>query len=1522
MNQPVPGTGDEHDDSLDIAVVGMAGRFPGARDVGEFWSNLKAGVCSDTRFSDEELAARGVPADVRGHEDFVAAGYLLEDSEKFDAAFFGYSPREAEIMDPQHRVLLECAWSALESSGHAPDRFDGPIGVYAGAGNNTYLLFNVATQPDAERLLGDKQTVIGNRSDFVSSRISYKLGLRGPSVNVQSACSTSLVAVAEACQSLLAFQCDMALAGGVAVDPTRRDGYLFRQDGILSPDGYCRTFDARARGTVGGEGAGMVVLKRLGDALADDDHVHAVIKGTALNNDGSRRAGFSAPGAATQAEVIATALANADVDPGSIGYVELHGTATNLGDPIEFSALTSAFAGLPAHGCALGSVKSNIGHLDSAAGVAGLVKTVLAVEHGQIPPSLHFEEPNPRLGMDGSPFYVNTRLRDWPEGDGPRRAGVSSFGLGGTNAHVVLEQAPPRPRPEEPSEPGREELLVLSARSPEALESATDRLQEHLRAHPGTDLRDMAFTLRQRKAFPHRRMVVCSSTEEALGALDARDDGRLLSALAPESAHRPVGFVFTGFGSQYPGMARGLYAREPVFAEAVDECAALLEPLLGQDVREPMFAGDDAAAPPSPDFRRMLEQPARGRAPVDRPLLGYPAVFALEYALVRLWDSWGVAPEAMIGHSLGEYVAACTAGVFSLPDALRLVVERARLIEQQPEGAMLAVPLSEEEALRHTGDEVGLAAVNGPRNCVLSGTVEGIEKAAADLEQAGTPGRRLNTRFAFHSPAMDAVVEPYARLVRSMELHPPERPFVSNTTGTWITGEQAVDPDYWARHMRRTVRFSDGLRTLWSVPDIVVAEVGPAPTLTPDVLRHPAAAATDRVVVPSLPNTFLGGSDRAAMLGAAGRLWLAGRELPSPPRGSARRVPLPAYPFERRRYWLEPGRRGGTRDRSVQERVGSPDDWFHAPSWRRLPPAPAADAGRLAAQRWLVFADDTGLGAALAERLAHTGAAVRTVRAGGGWGRDREGSYVLDPARPEHFARLAESLRAEGAVPERVVHCWGVGADAERAVDPAQVQDLLDRAFTSLVHWTQACADELMAGPQRWDVVSSEVHPVLGDEPLCPPKAAVQGVCKVAVQEYPSLECVHLDVRTDGPAGPPGLVDRLLDHLAHPPQEPVLALRGRHLWAQGYEPVELRGGTAPPVRRDGVYLVTGGLGKIGLLMAGALAEQERVHLVLLGRRGLPPREEWDDPALPGPTASAVRAVRGIEELGSTVTVVAADVGDLAAVRAVRERVSRELGPVNGILHCAGTTGQDAHRTITELGPQECAWHFGPKLHGARVLHEVFAGQRLDFAVISSSVASILGGLGFAAYAAANAALDAFAQRHHGPEQPWTSVNWEAWLFAREEGRARTDLGAAVRELALAPEEGRQVFDRLLRSAPLPQVAVSTGDLAARVRLWADPVADAPAPVRLHERPQLRNPYVAPAGAMEERIARIWQELLGVESVGVHDNFFELGGSSLLGLQVVHRLRQELAVAVPLTIVYEGPTVRTLGELVDGRGEER
>ncbi|WP_224245440.1 type I polyketide synthase [Hyalangium gracile] len=869
-----------------IAIIGMAGRFPGARDVESLWRSLCDGVELITRLPDASLEDAGVDAAARQRPGYVPARGLIEGVDLFDASFFGYSPREAELIDPQQRLFLECAWEALESAGYDPDRFPGPIGLFAGAGAPGYLLHHVAPTMDTRELLDGLATILGNDKDHLTTRVAYKLNLRGPAITVQTACSTSLVAVQLACQSLLDFQCDMALAGGVSVAFPVGTGYQPQEGHILSPDGHCRAFDAAARGTVPADGLGVVVLKRLEDALAAGDSIRAVILAAAVNNDGSKKVGYTAPSIDGQAEVIQTALALAGVDARSISYVEAHGTGTALGDAIEVAALTQAFRrSTREHGfCAIGSVKTNIGHLNNAAGVAGLIKATRALESRLLPPSLHFTQPHPKLSLEESPFFVNATLTPWREGPTPRRAGVSSFAMGGTNAHVILEEAPPR----ESGAPGRSaELLVLSARTPEALDSMTARLRAHLEAHPEENLSDVASTLQEgRRAFAHRRAVVARNLADATRALET--PARRYEGTAPDGG-RSVAFLFPGQGTQHLGMAEALYREEPLFRQEVDRCARLLEPHLGLDLRGVLHPGRRG-----PEEQLRLEQTA----------LAQPALFTVEYALARLWLSHGVRPAAMLGHSLGEYVAACLAEVFSLEDALRLVALRGRLMQQLPPGAMLAVPMAETELVPLLGPELALAAVNGPAACVASGPVEAVATLEARLTSLGKVSRRLHTSHAFHSGMMEPILDTFAQEVRRVRRNAPRLPYLSNVTGTWVTEAQATDPDYWAQHLRQPVRFASGLAEL-SSRDHLLLEVGPGRVLSALASQQPSPGAR---AIPSLRSSAEDErSDLEAWLAALGQLWAQGAPVDWAAHHSERRrlrVTLPTYPFERHSHWL------------------------------------------------------------------------------------------------------------------------------------------------------------------------------------------------------------------------------------------------------------------------------------------------------------------------------------------------------------------------------------------------------------------------------------------------------------------------------------------------------------------------------------------------------------------------------------------------------------------------------------------
>jgi len=884
-------------DATSLAVVGMAGRFPGAPDLGTYWSNLCSGVESIRFFDDDELIAAGTPRALLEKPEFVRAGAVLDDVAGFDAPFFGYSPREAQLIDPQQRVFLETAWQTLEDAGIDSESFPGVVGVYGGASLSSYLL-QLATNPGRLHNLGLREAFVGNSGDFLSSRVAYKMNLGGPACTLQTACSTSLVAVHMACQALMNYEVDAALAGGVSIRVPQISGYVFEESGINSPDGHTRPFDRQARGTVFGSGVGIVVLRRLEDALAEGDRILAVVRGSAVNNDGALKVGFTAPSLTAQAGVVAEALAAGGVSPSSISYVEAHGTGTSLGDPIEVAALTKAFRrGTDEEAfCALGSVKSNIGHLDAAAGISGFIKAVLSLHHRVLPPSLNYEEANPSIPFEGSPFFVNTELRPWKNGSGPLQAGVSSFGFGGTNAHVVLEEAPRAPAV---SASRPLQLLTLSAKTSAALETASDNLLRDLEGAPEKELAETAFTLKiGRRAFPYRRSLVCGDREEAITALEPTKRER---AVVPgERENPPVVFLFPGQGAQYPGMGRDLYSGEPVFRELLDQSAEILEPELGLDPRGLLFpdeGGDEAAA-------GQLRQTS----------LTQPVLFAVEYALARLWMSWGIQPEAMVGHSLGELVAACLAGCLGLEDALKLVAVRGRLMEEQPEGSMLAASLSEEELLsllegaKEAMPTVGIAAVNAPGSCVASGPSGEIEELAGLLAEAGQEHRSLHTSHAFHSSMMAPAAETFELSLEKISWKAPQIPWVSNLTGTWITPEEAVDPSYWSRHLLQPVRFQESAALLLTDPQRVFLEVGPGHTLS-TLLRRQGGWKKGSLGLTSLPHARRRQDPAlATMLKALGSLWQAGvvPDWKSFYEGQQRlRVSLPTYPFEHRDYWIE-----------------------------------------------------------------------------------------------------------------------------------------------------------------------------------------------------------------------------------------------------------------------------------------------------------------------------------------------------------------------------------------------------------------------------------------------------------------------------------------------------------------------------------------------------------------------------------------------------------------------------------------
>jgi acyl transferase domain-containing protein/SAM-dependent methyltransferase len=1468
-----------------IAIIGMRGRFPGANDLDRFWQNLANGVESIATLSQEDMRAAGIPDHISRLPGYVNASPVLDNVDEFDAEFFGFSARDAALTDPQHRLFLETCWEALEDAGYDPAAYPGEIGLFGGCEMSTYLN-QIYQNPDALQYIDGMQLMVTNDKDHLCTQTSYRLNLRGPSIVVQTTCSTSLVAVSLACESIHAGRCQMALAGGATVRVPQRGGYFYTPGSILSPDGHCRPFDAAAQGTIVGSGVGVVVLKRLSAALHDRDAIRAVILGVGINNDGNDKVGYTAPSFRGQAAAIRAAHAMAGVAPESIGYIEAHGTGTILGDPIEVSALTEAFStGTERRGfCGIGSAKSNFGHLSCAAGVTGLIKTVLMLERGAIPPTVHYRSPNPAIDFASSPFFVTTRLHPWERNGTPRRAGVSSFGVGGTNAHVVVEEAP---APVDPNERRAYQLITLSARTETALAATSSRLAEHLQSHPETDLADAAYTLHVgRHAFRERRVVVASSDDR-----DAAINALKTPARTGTAADRSVVFMFPGQGAQYPGMAYGLYRSEPVVRQAIDRCARILEPEVGADLRKLLF--------PSPKQRTDAAEVLRDTK------WAQPALFTVAYALAELWRSWGVEPSAMVGHSVGEYVAATLAGVMTLEDALRLIARRGQLISALPRGSMLAVMGSSDSLERYADDGVSIAAINSPGFAVLAGNDAAIDRVEATLTAASVPSRRLHTSHAFHSEMMDPILSEFESLVAGTRLSSPAIPFAATLTGAWANGD-VTEPAYWSRQIRSTVRFADAVRTVTekrSGPEPILLEVGPGNTLATFAADAGRANGASVPCLTSLPGPNDRRPEVELLLTSLGTLWANGVAVDWERfhhTERRRRVPLPTYPFERRSYWIG-ARAGHTVERKKAHQTRETSDWFHRPAWREV--APVAPAPSMADQRILVFDEGTGLGAAVAGRIRHAGGQAVIVRQGGGVERVDAGNYVLDLTQPDNFGQLASMVCAEEPKLSGVIDCWSANPPAATDLDTAAVVTLL--APMRLVH---ALGGQKTAHPLPFLLVARGTTRVLDGDEMDPPRALGAGVAKVIPQEHPGVHVTHVDVDGDE-----RVAASLVDELAAGATEPNVALRAGRRFVETYEPVVLSEIDPPRhLPEQPVVMVTGGLGHMGMHLSEGLFNHLDARLVLVGRTTVPDPEEWaaasDDPSTPDEMRSLLRRLADMRAERDDVMVVRADMNDPRAVTHAVDAAIERFGRIDLLVHGAARIDAGAFGSAAETGPEVVNAQFSPKLRGLLHIIEAFRGREPQRWVLHSSISTVLGGLGLAAYSAANAVLDAMALA--GGDR-WLSIDWDLWDNAAE-------AHIAGMPEPILPPEGLDALLRALGADVGQRVLVAVGDFAARLEAWTR-LADSATKqsgVERHPRPNLSTAYVEPRTPTERDLAEIWGAQLGVDKVGIHDRFFDLGGHSLLAVQVSSEIRDKFQIELPVLKLFQAPSVGELAVVID------
>jgi acyl transferase domain-containing protein/SAM-dependent methyltransferase len=1472
-----------------IAIVGMRGRFPGANDLDAYWKNLAGGVESIAVLSQEEMRAAGIPDSISRLPGYVNASPVLERIDEFDAEFFGFSARDAALTDPQHRLFLETCWEALEDAGYDPGRFPGPIGLFGGCEMSTYL-YQLSQNPDALQYIDGMQLMVTNDKDHLCTQASYRLNLRGPSVVVQTTCSTSLVAVSLACESLQAGRCDMALAGGVTVRVPQRGGYYYTAGSILSPDGHCRPFDANAQGTIVGSGVGLVVLRRLADAIADGDNIRAVLLGAGLNNDGSDKVGYTAPSFRGQAAAIRAAHAMAGVEPESIGYVEAHGTGTILGDPIEMSALNEVFkARTDRRGfCGVGSVKSNFGHLSCAAGVAGLIKTVLALEHGAIPPTLHYTKPNPAIDFLTGPFYVTTKLQPWTPNGTPRRAGVSSFGVGGTNAHLVVEEAPAR---EAPRERRSQQLLILSGRTETAVDAAAIRLADHLEAHPEIDLADTAFTLQAgRRAFMRRRFLVAGSDDRP-GAIARLREESPASTAAPE---RPVVFMFPGQGAQYPGMAGGLYASERVMRQAIDRCAKILKPEIDADLRKVLFPPKSRQADAADVLRNTR--------------WAQPALFTVGYALAELWRSWGVQPAAMVGHSVGEYVAATLAGVMSLEDALRIIARRGRLIASLPRGSMLAVVSSAASIERFVGGDVALAAVNGPALAVLSGPDHAIDSLEAALARESIVTRRLHTSHAFHSSMMNPILAEFEDLVAGVRLKPPSIPFAATLTGGWANGE-VVQPGYWSAQLRSTVRFSDAVGTIarekGPLQQAAYLEVGPGNTLASFVTETVKNGGPPPPCVTSLPGPHDRRSDTEVALGSLGQLWASGAAVDW--QGfhrteRRRRASLPAYPFERRSYWI--GAKHGSSS-AVTREARDTSGWFHLPVWRDAGSAGSSPSA-LAGRRVLVFDEESGIGAAVAATLRDAGAHPIVVVQGGTFEAAASDRFVLDPAQPDGYTRLAKEVCAPGHNDTRlagVIDCWSAAPPADTDLDTAGRITML--APMRLAH---ALSGQATVRPLPLLLVARGTRRIADDDPIDAARAMGLGVAKVIPQEHPGLRLAHIDVDADASAAA-----LLVMELAAGAPEPALAYRGGRRLLETYEPLKIAEVKTPEdLPEQPVVMVTGGLGHMGMILSEGIFSRLNARLSLVGRSSLPGPDQWqaasEDPSRSEEQRTLLERLARMHAERSDVLVVKADMNEPRDVEAAVEATLARYGRIDLVIHGAARIDAGAFASAADTSVEVMEAQFSPKLRGLFHLMQAMRGREPRRWVLHSSVSTVLGGLGLAAYSAANAVLDALAA---AGGRRWLSIDWDLWENAAE-------AKVAGMPVAIQAAEGSDAFLRLLGAHAGTRALVVVSDLAGRLKAWVRQIdgGSKGGAVERHPRPNLTTAFVEPRTSTEKQLADIWGAQLAIDPIGIHDRFFDLGGHSLLAVQVASEIRDRFQIELPVLKLFQAPTIGELAVLVE------
>ncbi|NOR45478.1 MAG: SDR family NAD(P)-dependent oxidoreductase [Candidatus Delongbacteria bacterium] len=1476
---------------LEVAIIGMSLNVPGASNLKKYWSNLKEGKETIKHFTDQELLELGVKTEELIKTNYVKSEGVIFDKEYFDSTFFDYLKNEALSLDPQIRKFTECTYEAIEDSGYVPYEYKNKIGLFAGAASN--FNWKLKSQISKDNKIDDMSSAVLSDKEFMATLISYKLNLKGSAEMIDTACSSSLVAINRAYKSLLIGECNMAIAGGITLSTNKNPGYLYQEGMISSKDGHCRAFDKNASGTVPGEGVGVVVLKRLKEAMADGDNIYAIIKGSSVNNDGNRKIGYTAPSIDGQSECILTAQKMARVSPNSISYVEAHGTGTTLGDPIELSALTQAFGKSEEKYCAIGSIKTNIGHLDRAAGVVGLIKTVLCLKFKKLVPSLHFVTPNPEIDFVNSPFYINTELKEWKNDIHPLRAGVSSFGIGGTNAHVVLEEAPELI----PASSNKSyQLMCLSAKTSKSLDQMTDNFLEFLREHKGVNLADVAWTLHQGRAlFDHRRMFVCSDIDNTVEILTSKNSKDIKTSVADKKQLKIV-FMFTGQGSQYINMGKELYEQEEIYRNEVDKCLNIANKYSGLNLKEIMYPknGDSSE--------------------INNTSNTQPLLFIFGYALSKLLMSWGIRPDIMIGHSIGEYTAACLSGLLELEEALQIVIKRGLLMQSLPNGSMLSVGLNESDIKPFLNDDISLAAINGPNSCVVSGKKDSIELFEKELVSKGHNTRKLYTSHAFHSYMMDSIVLEFKEVLKKVSFNKIEIPFVSNLTGKLITEQEASSPDYWCKHLRQTVRFSDGAEMLLKGDKAVFIEIGPGNTLSSLIRQHKFEISKHKSInITRHPRERV--SDLNYLTNKIGELWLYGI-VPDWDKyysnEERRRISLPTYPFEKIKYPIGGDIYGMISNIISTESTDTKKDikhWYYEPSWKR---SSLINTNRNENDnfRSLIFTDRHGLGESLLVNLQRSSNQVITAAIGEEFKMINTSSFEINPEREEDYKKLFEKIAEINQLPDRIIHLWNVeDCNSVDLLTKDKVKEAQNLGFYSLLSIAKELGNVAPSHKSKMSIITTNLHEVIGKEVLCPEKATLLGCVTVISQENPNIFCNNIDVVFSECINNGHMIDKLLEEIELNSEDKVIAYRNSIRWVRLYSSIIINERSEMPsskIKNKGTYLITGGLGGVGSVYAKYILEKYDANVGLVGRSDLSMDTD----------RAKLKSLEELQRLKGDIRYFNADISNYEKMQKVIKEIENNYGEINGIIHTAGLTQGKSLNTISFLTREDCDDQFMSKVYGLLVLKELFKDKLLDFCLLTSSLSSVLGGLTFSAYSAVNIFMDYFSLS--GQMNNCISVNYDGLDFNDE----------SIGKDSINKEEGIKILEYSLSMNDIPQLVTSISDLDARIKKWVyrkpdelyaiDDSTDPEKEEQKIERPELTMDYVEPETEVEFFLCNLWEEFFGVKPIGINDDFFELGGDSLKAMTIIGQIHKKLDIRVPISEVFKYPTISMMADFIGNK----